>query len=73
MGKINDKETAMAMKAFAQVLHENLPNDCKGFIIITFPFFDMNGDTNYISNADRQGAIKALRDTANRLEKEPNN
>ncbi len=38
-----------------------------GFALIVFPFYDA-GMSNYISNAEREDMIKALRETADRLE-----
>lgn len=38
-----------------------------GFALIVFPFGD-SGTSNYISNAERKDMIKALRETADRLE-----
>lgn len=44
-----------------------LPKDF-GFAIIVFPF-EKPGISNYISNAERPSMIKALRETADRIEK----
>lgn len=40
----------------------------KGFALIVFEFHEP-GIGNYISNADREDMIKALRETADRIEK----
>jgi hypothetical protein len=40
----------------------------KGYALIVFDFHEP-GLSNYISNAKREDMIKALRETANRLEK----
>lgn len=39
-----------------------------GFCLLIFPFH-FPGITNYVSNADRKDMIKALRETADRLER----
>lgn len=41
-----------------------------GFLL-TFFTFGEEGDMSYISNADREGAIKLLRELADKLESEP--
>lgn len=59
--------SAEAMKTMAKEVRKYLPKDF-GFTIIVFPF-KAPGISNYISNANRLDMIKALRETANRLEK----
>ena len=55
------------MQKMADYVGEMLPKDM-GFAILVFPF--NSGTSNYISNAQRPDMIKALRETANRLEKD---
>ncbi len=55
MNKMADKVKAMIPKEF-------------GFTILVFPF-NNPGTANYVSNAQRPDMIKALRETADRLEK----
>jgi hypothetical protein len=43
-----------------------------GFCLLTFPFNSPN-ITNYVSNANREDMIKALRETADRLERGEDN
>jgi hypothetical protein len=42
-----------------------------GFALLVFRFGDDGKSSDYISNADRQDMIKALRETADRLENPP--
>lgn len=56
-----------AMKKMAESVKKMLPKDF-GFTIIVFPFKN-TGVSNYISNANRSDMIKALRETADRIEK----
>jgi hypothetical protein len=57
----------LAMQEMAEKVGKMLPQDF-GFAIIVFPF-NNPGISNYISNANRSDMIKALRETADRLEK----
>lgn len=54
------------MQQMADKVKSMLPNDF-GFTILVFPFNEP-GVSNYISNANREDMIKALRETADRLE-----
>ena len=54
------------MQQMAEKISPMLPKDF-GFAILVFPFGD-GGTSNYISNAERADMIKALRETADRLE-----
>lgn len=65
MDEIQDG-SAEILQAFAQTLEETFPG--YGFALIVFEF-DAPALSNYISNAQRPDMIKALRETANRLEK----
>lgn len=56
-----------AMQKMADDIKKILPSDL-GFALIVFPFKDV-GVGNYISNACREDMIEALRETADRLEK----
>ena len=56
------------MKAMADKVSAMLPEDF-GFTLLVFKF-NNPGESNYISNANRQDMIKALRETADRLEKQ---
>lgn len=55
-----------AMGKMAESVQKMLPKDF-GFMILVFPF-DNPGVSNYISNAQREDMVKALREAANRLE-----
>jgi GH25 family lysozyme M1 (1,4-beta-N-acetylmuramidase) len=57
----------IAMQQMAEKIIKMLPKDF-GFTITVFPF-NNPGVSNYISNANRSDMIKALRETADRLEK----
>lgn len=54
------------MQAMAEEVRKFLPEDF-GFALIVFKFNEP-GVSNYISNAERTTMIKALRETADRLE-----
>jgi len=58
---------ALQMKSALMALNEEFPGN--GFIILNFPFGDVSGMANYVSNANREDCIKFLRETADRLEK----
>lgn len=58
-------ETRDAMNALAQAITELFPS--YGFAFLLFEFHSP-GTSNYISNAERADMIKALRETADRLE-----
>lgn len=55
------------MTAFGHVLKESLPKEL-GFALLVFPLGGP-GISNYVSNGTREDMIKALRETADRLEK----
>jgi len=55
------------MRKMAKKVKDMLPSNL-GFVIIVFPF-NKPGVSNYISNAERKTMIQALRETADRLEK----
>lgn len=55
-----------AMKKMAESVEKMLPKDF-GFTILVFPF-NNPGVSNYISNANRNDMIKAMREAADRLE-----
>lgn len=54
------------------ILRKNYPGDKRGFCVIVFNF-NNPGISHYVSNADREDMIKALRETADRLEKRQDN
>lgn len=58
----------LAMQQMAKKVKKLLPKEF-GFAIIVFPFHRKSGETNYISNAQRSDMVKALRETADRIEK----
>lgn len=58
---------AQQMRAMGEALREVLPKGL-GFALLVFAT-DNPGLANYISNCDREDMIKALRETADRLEK----
>lgn len=59
--------SAKAMQEIGKKVQAILPKDL-GFAILVFPF-ENPGIGNYISNAKREDMIKALRESAHRLEK----
>lgn len=59
--------SAKAMRKMASRVKKLLPSDF-GFAIVVFKFHEP-GESNYISNAQRPDMIKALRETADRLER----
>lgn len=58
------------MRELASMINANITDRYgeKGFTLLVFEF-NKPGLSNYISNADRQSMIVALRETADRLEK----
>ncbi len=58
--------SAIAMQKMAEKVKAMLPKDF-GFAILVFPLCNP-GISNYISNSRREDMIKALRETADRLE-----
>ena len=62
------------MQAAAKAVDKTLKNNNleAGFCVLVFGF-DRPGIANYVSNADRESMIKALRETADRLEKNQDN
>jgi hypothetical protein len=63
--KATIKETEELMKAAGEALGETFEN--LGFALLVFPFNEP-GVSNYVSNAEREDMITALREAANRLE-----
>ena len=59
--------SGQAMKKMGKMIEKMLPKDF-GYAVLVFPFHNL-GVGNYISNAQREDMIKALRETADRLEK----
>ena len=57
--------TEEILRAIAEGIKEILPG--MGFALVVFKFDDPSIG-NYISNAEREGMIEALRETADRLE-----
>jgi len=73
-GPIQD-EYRVQMNAIAMVLDETFNGDARGsdrktgFVLLVFPYGDVDGRCNYISNgADRRDIIKLLREQANRFD-----
>jgi len=73
-GPIQEEYRAQ-MIAVAQVLDETFNGEARGtdrktgFVLLVFPFGDVDGRCNYISNgADRRDIIKLLREQANRFD-----
>jgi hypothetical protein len=62
---IDFKETSHIMNALATVISEGLPG--VGFALLMFNFGNPEL-ANYVSNAEREVMIKALREVANHLE-----
>lgn len=63
----NNVPSGQKMRMMGKGISKGLPEGW-GFALIVFPFFDP-GISNYISNGTREDMIKALRETADRLEK----
>ncbi len=59
--------SAKAMQKMAKKVEKMLPKDF-GFTLLVYPF-SKPGTSNYISNGNRKDVIKAMRETADRLEK----
>lgn len=59
--------SAKAMRKMGKKVEAMLPRGF-GFVILVFPFGGEK-EGNYISNAKREDMVKALRETADRLEK----
>ena len=59
-------ETEKMMRVAAEIISRQFPGMAFGLIV--FEFFDP-GIGNYISNGNREDMIKALRETADRIEK----
>lgn len=55
------------MQKMAKAVEKFLPKEF-GFTLLVFPF-NTPGTSNYISNANRADMIKAMRESADRLEK----
>ena len=73
-GPIQD-EYRVQMNAIARALDETFNGDARGsdrktgFVLLVFPYGDVDGRCNYISNgADRRDIIKLLREQANRFD-----
>lgn len=62
------KETSTALRRMGDALKKEAPAGT-GFILLIFPFGESKGRANYISTAQREDAIKFLRETAYRLER----
>jgi hypothetical protein len=55
---MNDKEY---LKEVAKLVHDKMP-DGHGFLVITAPFGDGDHRMNYISNIQREDAIKLVKE-----------
>lgn len=64
---MNEEKTELIMKGVADALSDIFPK--LGFALLVFDFNDV-GLMNYISNAERENMIKALRECAFKLEQE---
>lgn len=65
-----------SMHAMARVINEQLngPPGTKpkyGFFLAVFPFYDVKGRFNYISNANRRDIIVLLKEMTARFEEQP--
>lgn len=63
-----EKDLALLAKALDEMLPEIYETDKMGFALVVFEFHKP-GIGDYVSNADRPDMIKALRELADRLEK----
>lgn len=68
----NEQFTADLMQVVAQNMTKTFRPFNMGFTLIVFPFGNP-GISNYVSDANRDDMIKALRKTADRLEKNQDN
>ena len=66
-----DAYTRDRMQRLANLLDEELPAGW-GFILFAYPFGGAEGRMNYISNGDREGVIKVLKNFVGRSEVAPN-
>lgn len=70
---MTDIERKKKFNQFAQALDKVLEKDIygqrMGFIVIAFPFGEIDGRADYISNAKREDMIKFLKETVDRFEK----
>jgi hypothetical protein len=76
-GPIDERYVAM-MNAIAKSLDEVLngdkartPDATVGFVLMVFPFGDVAGRTNYISNARREDIVVLLKEQLARFEGQP--
>ena len=63
--------TEALLREIATDIDKKLGNEIErihGFILLTFEF-NKPGISNYISNADRESMVEALREAASRIEK----
>lgn len=63
------KVSGEGMREMASMVSNYIDDKYVGFALIVFPVNDKTGMTNYISNCKREDMIKALRATADRIEK----
>lgn len=56
------------MRKLGDIINNNIPKGL-GFCILTFETGESDVPSNYLSNCERSDMIKALRETAERLEK----
>ncbi len=56
-----DENARSRMQVIAQLVDEQLPRDW-GFFVLVFPFNGQEGRTNYVSNAQRNDCIAAMKD-----------
>ena len=71
--KVSLKQTTEMLQAMAKVLDETLNGDKRprknGFVLLVFPFDGPEGArTNYVSNANRDDIIVALKEIVARFE-----
>lgn len=62
-----DEMESVARQLAKEIIVPMLPENC-GFALLVFEFHDSSRST-YIANAEREDMIKALRETADTLEK----
>lgn len=59
-------------KGIDEILNGNVSSKQNGFVILVFPFDQVEGSrTNYVSNCDRKDIVAALKEVTARFEGSP--
>lgn len=68
MGNKTKQIDGQQMRKLGNIIKNNIPEGL-GFCILTFETGDSEVPSNYLSNCEREDMVKALRETADRLER----